>query len=283
MDFGGRDTFVQKKHMQIFGRISLVFSFLFLLYGCDKFESSPNEIPNEGSPQNINASQIQKLLSNTQTNDTIRIVFTGDSQRYYDEAELLVKKVNELPNIDFLIVAGDLTDFGLYREFEWVNDIFSRLTVPYICVIGNHDVLGNGRKTYMQMYGETDFSFVYKRTKFIVLNTNSREYGFNGAVPNIKWLQEQCKPEPGVDYIVPVSHVQPYHKDFDKNLEKPYAQTLENADNVLISLHGHAHVSHDFYPYEDGIRYLNSNSVERRLFFILEIYNGEVHKIPVSY
>lgn len=269
--------------MQTRHSIFLVLALLTLVYGCDKFESSPNQIFNDDTPRQINEQQIQKLLLNKEEDDTIRIIFTGDSQRYYDEAELLVKKANAIPNIDFLILAGDLSDFGLRREFEWIHHIFSGLTIPYISVIGNHDVLGNGRKTYEHMFGPTDFSFVYKQVKFIYLNTNSREYGFNGKVPNISWLAEQCKPQPGVKYVIPVSHVQPYDLDFDKKLEEPYARTLKEAQNVLISLHGHQHISRDFYPYNDGIRYLNSNSVQRRMFFVLEIYNGEVHKIPVTY
>ncbi|MES2780796.1 MAG: metallophosphoesterase [Bacteroidota bacterium] len=251
--------------------------------GCEKFESSPHQVFDNNTPRNINQHNIDKLLATTTTNDTLRIIFTGDSQRYYDEAESLVKKVNSMKDIDFLIVAGDISDFGLRQEFEWMNNIFSGLHVPYVSVIGNHDVIGNGQRTYEYMFGHKDFSFVYKHTKFIFHNTNSREYSFNGQVPNMNWLTQQCQPEAGVSYIIPVSHVPPYDGDFDKNLEQQYAKTLRNTPGLLISLHGHHHHSTDKYPYEDGVRYLNSNAVDKRLFMLLEIYNGEVHKTPISY
>ncbi|MES2560666.1 MAG: metallophosphoesterase [Bacteroidota bacterium] len=257
--------------------------FISLLAGCEKFESSPNQAHDNNTPRHINQRNIDKLLARADQDDTIRIVFTGDSQRYYDEAELLVKKVNSMEDVDFLIVAGDLTDFGLRQEFEWINDIFSGLTVPYISAIGNHDVIGNGKKTFEYMFGVDNFSFVYKRTKFIFHNTNSREYHFKGNIPDMNWLAQECQPQPGVEYIVPVSHVPPYDGDFDKNLEQSYAQTLRNTKGLLISLHGHHHHTNDQYPYEDGVRYLNSNAVDKRVFMLLEIYNGKVHKTPVSY
>ena len=257
--------------------------FLFTLSGCEKFESSPNQVYDSNTPRNINQRNIDRLIAHTNGDDTIRIIFTGDSQRYYDEAEPLVKKVNSMNDIDFMIVAGDLTDFGLRQEFEWMNDIFSGLNIPYISAMGNHDVIGNGKKTFEYMFGPANFSFVYKHTKFIFHNTNSREYSFNGKIPDINWLDQQCKPEPGVQYVIPVSHVQPFDGDFDKNLEQEYAQTLRNAPGLLVSLHGHHHHSTDLYPYEDGVRYLNSNAVDKRIFLLLEIYNGEVHKTPIAY
>src|SRR5687767_6347545 len=100
--------------------ILFVLPLLTMVCGCEKFEPSPNQIFNEDSPQHINERQIQRLLSNRDGDDTIRVIFTGDSQRYYDEAELLVNKANSIPNIDFLILAGDLSDFGLRKEFEWI-------------------------------------------------------------------------------------------------------------------------------------------------------------------
>lgn len=257
--------------------------FVSAIASCNKFESSPNQVFDKDTPRNINQRNIDRLLSRIDKDDTIRIVFTGDSQRYYDEAEPLVEKINSIPDIDFMIVAGDITDFGLRQEFEWINDIFSGLNVPYISAIGNHDVIGNGKKTFAYMFGPDNFSFVYKHTKFIFHNTNSREYSFNGEVPNITWLAQECKPEPGVNYVIPVSHVQPYDADFDRNLEQPYAQTLRNTPGLLISLHGHHHHTADHYPYEDNIRYLNSNAVDKRVFMLLEIYNGKVYKTPIAY
>lgn len=262
---------------------SFLLLFILILSGCEKFESSPNQVFSDNTPRNLNAYNISRLVSQTEQDDTLRIVFTGDSQRYYDEAEPLVKKVNSLKDVDFMIIAGDLTDFGLRQEFEWINDIFSGLHIPYISAIGNHDVIGNGKKTFEYMFGPTDFSFVFKHTKFIFHNTNSREYNFNGNVPNISWLAQQCTPEPGVKYVIPVSHVQPYDGDFDRNLEQSYAQTLRKTSGLLLSLHGHHHHTTDHYPYEDNVRYLNSNAVDKRAFLLLEIYNGEVHKTLVGY
>ncbi len=81
---------------------------------CDKFEYSPYQTDNPNRPDNLNAKNINELLSREkESDDTVRFIFTGDSQRFYDELKDLVNKGNSLPNIDFLILAGDISDFGL--------------------------------------------------------------------------------------------------------------------------------------------------------------------------
>lgn len=49
--------------------------------------------------------------------DTIRFVFTGDTQRWYDETEIS-KHVNQLDSDDFVIHGGDLTNFGIKKNIS---------------------------------------------------------------------------------------------------------------------------------------------------------------------
>ena len=70
----------------------------------------------------------------------------GDSQRWYDETEDFVKEINKRNDIDFVIHGGDMSDFGLTKEFLWQRDIMNGLNVPYVALIGNHDCLGTGSR-----------------------------------------------------------------------------------------------------------------------------------------
>src|SRR5687767_385887 len=97
-----------------------------IISACKKIEYSPNQAKTKGMEDGLNRKNIEALQAR-QNDDTVRIAFIGDTQRFYDECGLFVDKVNALPGVDLVIIAGDISDFGLYREFQWINRIFSRL------------------------------------------------------------------------------------------------------------------------------------------------------------
>jgi len=250
---------------------------------CGGFEYSPNQYFSGDNPRDINQRNI-KRLNDALGDERIRFVLTGDSQRAYKDSEDLVKAINKLPEIDFVILAGDISDFGLYQEMEWVDQIFSKLYRPYFGVIGNHDLVANGEKTFKRMFGELDFSFLYKGVKFVCHNTNSRETSFSGKVPDMKWLQHQFLPENGVDAYVAIAHVPPGDGDFDLTLETVYVSTINNSPNTLAALYAHQHKYSVFYPGgQQKIPYIVTDPVEKRKFILLEIFNGKIKFENIDY
>lgn len=263
--------------------VLLALLILSLFTTCELVELSPNVVFDNSSPTRLNVTNIDRLLSTPNWDDTIRIVFTGDSQNFYVGSDKLIDQVNSMHNVDFLIHSGDISDFGLLQEFKWIDEIFSRLKVPYISVVGNHDLQANGREVYKKMYGELDFSFVYDGVKFIFHNTNSRESGFDGTVPDLDFLQRELQPSPSYTGIVAVSHVAPFDADFDKSLELRYNEQFRSCDNFLVSLHGHRHNTEDLVPYGDGVRYINSNSTSKPQLLLIEIVNNTLTKTIINY
>ena len=131
-----------------------------LITSCDQFEFSPNQSFDHASPSNLNAQNLARLRRNAE-DDTVAVVFAGDTQRWYDEQERFVRKVNSLKNVDLVLLAGDISDFGLLQEFKWVHKRLSALRAPYFGIIGNHDMVANGRQIFQQMFGPLNYSFVY--------------------------------------------------------------------------------------------------------------------------
>lgn len=239
----------------------------------DLLEYSPNQRFDENSPQGVNHQNYEKLMARP-SDDTVTIAFIGDSQRFYDEVEKFVKKTNQHTDVDFVLVAGDISDFGLLQELEWVNDRLKKLNIPYFAVIGNHDVVGNGDPTFERFFGPLNYSFTYQGYKFILHNTNGREY-IGNEVPDLPWLQQELK-ESVLFRTIGVSHIPPYDGDFNKKLESEYSQLLKNQPNFLISLHGHQHRYTDGFPYGDGIRYMTSPHFEARHFIKLKLINDTI-------
>jgi Icc protein len=253
---------------------------LFLLFagimaGCNSFEYSPDQTFDRDSPTDLNKSAITKLLSGNQQNDTLIFVLSGDTQRSYKEIPSFIKKVNSIDKLDFVLVAGDITEFGSYKEMEGYAKRIKDAKVPVITVVGNHDLTGRGTESYKRMFGALNFSFIYKGTKFVCHDTNSREYKYNGQVPDMNWLQQQFKPEVNVKSIVAVGHVPALSDDFDQELVPAYTSLFKNTSGFLAGLYGHTH-TYLTAPPESPYNYLVTGTVGESEFILVTIINNKL-------
>ena len=261
-------------------RIVFVVGLVFLLTGC--FEYNPNQIILDDDEQDLTVKNLQAIQA-TPPGDTVRFALMGDTQRFYEATEDFLKSINQFDNLDFVVHAGDISDFGLAKEFQWINDIMSQVKFPYLTVIGNHDLLANGTKVYHNMYGDMNYSFDYGDYKFIMLNTNSREYDFDGTVPDLAWLRAQLADNPDNKQVIVISHVPPFDADFDKRLEKEYAFILSSDPNVLYSLHAHQHSFSDEEYYDDGIRYFVTTSMQKKGYALVTLAPGDAKIEIINY
>lgn len=254
--------------------LGLSLGLAFLLTSCDDlFQYNPNEETLLDKDKDLTAKNIAKI-SQLPVSDTTRFILMGDSQRWYDECEDFVRSANQQKNISFVLHAGDISDFGLTQEFKWVNEIMTRLKYPYVTVIGNHDIVANGSATYRKMFGPLNYSFAFGRDRFIFINTNSREYAFDGSVPDIAWLKAQLADNPTHLNTIVVGHVPPFDADFDKNLEKPYTEALATDPNVRFTLYGHQHRFYEGQFYDDGVNYHLTTSMGARGYMVVSTWKG---------
>ncbi|WP_019946384.1 metallophosphoesterase family protein [Hymenobacter aerophilus] len=250
------------------------------LSACELVEFSPNDHRAPAHQKDLTAKNLARLAAAPlPPGDTLRFVFTGDSQRFYDDAEDLVRSVNQQPGIQFMLVSGDISDFGLGREMQWVDNELRQLKVPYLTVIGNHDQVANGREAYQEIFGPLNYSFVFGDTKFVLIDTNSREYNFNGRVPDVPWLQQQLADPAGARRTVVISHVPPQDNDFDPSLRDAYAATLRETPNLVFEMNGHRHDYSVTQPFNDGVTYVNSYSFEKRNYLIVTVWGDKQFRL----
>ncbi len=250
---------------------------------CRKLEYSPNQKFDKNTPRNINAENL-KRLSAIPGDDTIRFVLSGDSQAAYDDLNPFINKVNATPGIDFVILNGDISDFGLLQEFKWIESYYAKLKVPYMAVIGNHDHSANGVYVYQTMYSEKlDFSFIYKGVKFVCHNTNSREYNFNGTIPNLNFLKTAFQPEAGVKGYFAIAHVPPTSGDFDNKLFADYGKILTDNGKVYAVLNAHIDKETVQYPYTANLPVITTNTLYNRHFLVVEVVNNNFKFYDVEF
>lgn len=248
--------------------------------GCVQF--SPYEIRLEDDERDLNLKNLVKIFQ-VPEKDTFCFVFAGDAQRYYDEAFPFVDRVNEEEEVDFVIFAGDFTDFGMAQEFQGMNKIIRNLDVPYLVVLGNHDLVYNGGKVYQQMFGVYDFKFTWHGFRFVFHNTNSREFGFNGNVPNIPLLNESLNDTADYYGAIVVVHVPPGNNDFDNSLEQEFADALSLPGKTMMELNGHNHNHETNYPYHGDVEYITSNSLRNKKYLKFKIWKGDSPQRSYSY
>ncbi|MCE7064858.1 metallophosphoesterase [Dyadobacter sp. CY326] len=254
-----------------------------MLAACEGiFQYNPNQVIFKDDERNLNQKNIERIQARPLT-DTVKFILMGDTQRWYDETDAFVKSANSQKDVAFVLHAGDISDFGLSQEFKWVNEIMVKLNCPYLTVIGNHDLVANGPAAYRKIYGPMDYSFDYGNNKFIFINTNSREYVFNGTVPNLGWLETQLANNPEKKNAIVIAHIPPFDGDFDPKLQDGYAKLLADDDNVKFSLYGHQHTFRDGEFYEDGVHYYLTTSTGERGYWLFTTWKGGYKAERVAY
>jgi Icc-related predicted phosphoesterase len=257
-------------------QVIILLGLVVLMSSCETmFQYNPNEVRIVENFRGLNEKNI-KRIQNLPAKENFKFILIGDSQRSYDELADFVAHVNQMEDVDLVILAGDITEFGMSQEYKWVHERLHRLKVPYVAVIGNHDMLANGRLAYQKMYGEENFAFTYSGVRFVCVNTNGAEVGRNGTVPDLSWLSKELEITKAYRHAFVISHVPPFDSDFDHQLEDRFAKTIAASEKVRMSLHGHRHSFDLLQPYEDGKPYLLVGSQHKRNYALITV-NGDTY------
>lgn len=213
------------------------FLFIFLcLFGCE-FKLSPYvaKIPK----QQKNSVTLQQIKSSeASASADFKVAFLSDTHNYYERLEDGVKKINANGPYAFVIITGDVTNYGLIDEFEASIREFNGLSFPYFVVVGNHDLLSNGKTIYERLFGATDFSFTYKDVLFVMLNNNNWES--SGRIPDLTWLRNQFAADSSGRRIVS-AHVSPGDEERFSVTEIQNWEDLIQEFSVDYVMHGHNH------------------------------------------
>jgi Icc-related predicted phosphoesterase len=169
-----------------------------------------------------------------------KFVAMGDVHDEYDDLEKTVDIINRRTDLEFVLIAGDMSDRGLRQELEWTEEILRRLRVPYLTAIGNHDAISSGAQIYRKMFGPLDYRFRYGGIEFVFFNSNSLE--FEGkTVPDFPWIDAQLTAAADADARVLVTHYPPtFPPNKPEGFYDPanYEQLFAKHD-VTLFIHSH--------------------------------------------
>ena len=253
----------------------LLLSVVVFISGCEKvFDYSPyNANIKNKNLTNINLEKINEI--NTDTCHFFKFAIIADNHFHYDRLKSIVNHINKNSGISFVLHAGDMTDRGVLKEYEFFYDIIKKVNVPYLTVIGNHDYRSNGEDIYKQIFGKLNYSFAFNNCKFIMFDDVFWE---SNKTPDFNWLETELSDNGLYQQVFVIAHIPPYSDQFDTYNENIYKNLLEE-NNVRLSIHGHNHSYYYDEAYNDGVKYLVVNDIMDYSYCIVTVNSDTTFNI----
>lgn len=96
----------------------------------------------------------------------------GDVQRAIGSVDEVFLRMNEDPEIAFVVSPGDLVNTGERKELVRFQDELSVLQVPYFSTVGNHE-LGGTPRAWHELFGRFNVHFVFKGVAFSLIDAGN--------------------------------------------------------------------------------------------------------------
>lgn len=175
------------------------------------------------------------------------------SDTAFDE-EVFMEAVAEINNLnpDMIILTGDLTNDGYYREFQQAVKYLDMFEAPLFAVPGNHDARNLGHQSFEELIGENSWKLT-KENDFTVIGLDSsspdEDRGHVGK-PQRMWMEhqlDQCVINDLSSIVALHHHVIPIpDTGRERNILSDAGEILKilTTHEVDLILCGHKHVPH---------------------------------------
>lgn len=165
-----------------------------------------------------------------------------------EDLQRSVKDINQQPDLDFIVVTGDLTEMGTRQEIKEVKEILSKLKKPWYVIPGNHDTgwSESGGVDFIKAFGNDKFTFDHNGYRFIACASGPYVRMSDGHIPRdaVVWMDKILKNTPADMPIVFINHY-----PLDNSLDNWYEATERiKKHNIQYAIcgHGHANQALDF-------------------------------------
>ena len=169
----------------------------------------------------------------------IHITLNGAS--HIENLQRCIADINTQPDIQFTILAGDLTDFGTDEEFAFTKGMLDELVHPYWVVAGNHDAKWSesGCNTFAKVFGYEHFDFDAGGVKFLGCNCGPNMRMAPALIPHesLTWLDSVARATPREKPVILVNH---YPQDTSVLNYFQLMNTVKQC-NIQLLLGGHWH------------------------------------------
>ena len=184
-------------------------------------------------------------LSQSLTAQEFKFAFVTDTHigasTSEEDLQRTVADINSLPDIDFALITGDVTEMGTDEEIAKAHEILEQLEIPYYTVPGNHDTgwSESGGVSFIKQFGDDKFVFEHEGYKFIGNASGPYVRMSDGHIPRdaTVWLDKVLAETPKEQPIIFINHY-----PLDNSLDNWYDATDRLKQyNTQFAICGHGH------------------------------------------
>ena len=161
-----------------------------------------------------------------------------------EDLQRSIADINQNPNIEFVVITGDLTESGDRASIQAIKDELDNLNVPFYATSGNHETTWSesGVMDFTRVFGDNRFAFTYNGMYFIGFNSGPviRMADGHVAPQDIAWLQHNLDSvsRAGDDPIFVFTHYPLRNGDVDNWYD---VTDVLRQHNVQCIMGGHYH------------------------------------------
>lgn len=161
-----------------------------------------------------------------------------------EDLKRTIDDINANTELQFVVITGDITEFGADDELTLAKSMLSNLNKPWYIIPGNHDTnwSESGGNSFKMIFGSETFAFKHNGFLFLGTNCGPNMRMGPGQVPreNLVWLDSVLKATPKNTPIIYLNH---YPIDSALNNWYEIIDRLKTRNTQLI-LCGHGHNNH---------------------------------------
>ena len=104
--------------------------------------------------------------------ERFRFAAMGDIQTGLPEVDDVFRRINQEPDLRFVVSTGDLVEDGRPEEYELLVRRLERLDIPYFSTIGNHELRGETGR-WRELFGRRNVHFQFKGVAFSLVDSGN--------------------------------------------------------------------------------------------------------------
>ena len=178
----------------------------------------------------------------------LRIAYIADphlgSASNHQDLVNCINDINSQDSLDFVLIGGDLTKMGSYRQLQAAKETLDKLNLPYWVVAGNHDSKWSesGCNDFISIFGYEQFEFEAGGYRFLGCNCGPDMRMAPALVPrnSLEWIKA-LKPDK------PAIFLNHYPLDYGMSNWFEIRRELIRLDcRIAICGHGHRNKKYDY-------------------------------------
>jgi Icc protein len=164
---------------------------------------------------------------------------------------ILAEAKRTLPQIDLLLLTGDLTQDGSIASYDRLRRSLDKFGIHAYCLAGNHDDFSLMQKHLPSEYVHLSRSLDVGKWRILLLNSAviGAVYGYLASV-ELAWLEETLSEYPDRPTLIAFHHPavplgSPWIDDISLENQGEFWEICDRHPQIEIVLNGHAHQAFD--------------------------------------